>query len=156
METSGSVELPAALRGNRPAEFAMGLFPRMCLRIAEQHVKVGPGRELEHSPDSVLLATIRVAGTQPLQMTLFVDPVFGKRLARGLLGMQLDELAGELTLEAVGEFLNVLMGNVVATLEEEALDLRLEPPSFGVLPTTGWSFPVVTEAFGSAEIVLEV
>jgi hypothetical protein len=156
METSGSTELPAALRGNRPAELAMGLFARMCLRIADLSVKVGPGRELEAPLDGVLLATVRVAGTQALGITLFVDRTFGKRLSRGLLGMQLDELAGELALEAVGEFLNVLMGNVVATLEEEALELRLEPPSFGVLPTTGWRFPVVTEAFGSAEIILEV
>ncbi len=70
--------------------------------------------------------------------------------------MQLDALAGELALEAVGEFLNVLMGNVVATLEGEALELRLEPASYGVLPKTGWRFGVVTEAAGFAEIVLEV
>lgn len=154
-EVSGSSQLPHALRGNRTAELTMGLFARMCQRVADLNVKVGPGHELEGLPENVLLATIPVMGTQPLRITLLVDHTFGERLARGLLGMQLDALAGELSLEAVGEFLNVLMGNVVATLGEEALDLRLEPPSYGVLPTRGWRFEIVTEATGSAEIVLE-
>lgn len=154
-EASGSTELPAGLRGNRPADLALGLLTRMCLRVADLHVKVGPGRELEHPPERALLATISVAGPHPLRITLLADPPFAEKLARGLLGMQLDAFARELALDAVGEFLNVLMGNVVATLDEETLGLRLEPPSYGVVPTTGWRFEVVTEADGSAEIVLE-
>jgi hypothetical protein len=154
-EPSGSRDLPPALRRHRVAEFTLGLFDRLCRRVADVIVKVGPGRELAGLPDMVLVASLRVSGTRPLRVTLLADHRFGEKLAEGLLGMELDALAAQLALEGVGEFLNIWLGNVVASLEEEALDLRLEPPSYGVLPTRGWSFAVVTETAGSALIVLE-
>lgn len=154
-EPSGATELPPPLRGHRPAELTMGLFERMCRRVADLSAKVGPGRELEGLPDMVLVSTVPMLGSQSLRVTFMADSAFGEALSKGLLGMELDTLAGQLALEGVGEFLNVWIGNVVATLEEEALDLRLEPPSYGVLPTRGWAFDVVTEAQGSATIILE-
>jgi hypothetical protein len=150
-----SAPLPGALADHPTADLTMGLFPRLCLRVANLPVRVGSGAALREAPDRLLVASVDVVGTRPLRVTLLVDTEFGEKLARGLLGMKLDALATELALEAVAEFLNILMGNVVATLEERAHELRLEPPRFGVLPTRGVVFPVVSEADGSAEIVLE-
>jgi hypothetical protein len=154
-EPSGTNTLPPGLRGIRTAEVTANLFDRMCRRVADLNVKVGPGRALEGLPDMVLVASLDVTGSQPLRITLMGDGPFGEQLAKGLLGMQLDALAAELALEGIGEFLNVLMGNVVSTLGEEALDLRLTPPRYGVLPRDGFGFEVVTEAQGTALIVLE-
>ena len=87
---------------------------------------------------------------------MIVSGSFGEKLAVGILGMELAELASELALEAVGEFLNVLVGNVVSSLEQdEGLELRLEAPSYGVLPTSGFCVPITTEGEGSAQLILE-
>lgn len=154
-ESVPSAQLPGALADHPTAELAMALLPRMCQRVADLQVKIGGGVALDRAPERVLVASIDAVGTRPLRVTLLVDAKFGEKLARGLLGMKLDALAGELALEAVAEFLNILMGTVVATLEEQAHELRLEPPRFGVLPTRGIVFPIVSEADGSAEVVLE-
>jgi hypothetical protein len=155
-EPSVDETLPDALREHPPARSAMGLFAKMCQRIADLRVKVGRGSALGELPNRVLVSSVEVAGTRPVRITLMVDRDFGEHLARGLLGMELEALAADLALEAVAEFLNVLMGNVVASLTEKAHDLRLQPPSYGVLPTSGFIFPVVTEIEGQAEIVVEV
>ena len=104
----------------------------------------------------MLVASLSVIGIQGMRITMLVEASFGGKLATGILGMPLDDLASELALEAVGEFLNMLMGNVVAALEEEAIELRLEPPTYGVLPTSGWCFPLVTESAGDANVILEL
>ena len=150
------VELPAPLHGSPTADLVVGLLERMFRRVADMPVRLGGGEALSEAPDRVLVASTEAVGTRPLRVTLMVDPEFGERLARGLLGMKLDTLASELTLDAVGEFLNIMMGNVVATLEEQGYELRLEAPRYGVLPTGGWIFPIVTEADGMAEVVLEI
>lgn len=154
-EPVASTALPPVLAEHPTAATAIGLLPRLCLRVASLPVKVGRWEDLGVLPKRVLVASVEVVGTRPLRATLFADPAFGEKLARGLLGMQLDALAGELALDAVAEFLNVWMGNVVATLEPHAHGLRLEAPACGVLPTTGTLFPVVSENDGSAEIILE-
>lgn len=150
------VALPPALHGSPTAEAVLRLLPRMFRRVADLPVRVGEAEPLEQIPERILVASVEAWGTRPLQVTLLVDSRFGERLARGLLGMALDSLASELALEAVGEFLNVLMGGVVCALEGQAHELRLEPPRFGVLPTTGWVFPVASEAHGGADLVLEL
>ena len=154
-EATGTNELPRGLAANRTAIVAIGVLARMCRRVADLKVMVGPGRALEGLPDMVLVSSVEVLGTQPLRVTLMTDALFGERLTEGLLGMQLDSLASELSLDGGGEFLNVWLGNVVSSLAHEALDLRLSPPSYGVLPSRGWGFEVVTEAQGAAHVVLE-
>ncbi len=151
-----AVELPAALHGSPTAERVVALLPRLFRRVVDLPVKLGTGEALPGETDRVLVASIQAVGTRPLRVTLMVDRPFGERLARGLLGMQLEALASELALEAVGEFLNVMLGNVVGNLASEGVELRLEAPVYGVLPEAGWTFPVVTEADGSAELVLEI
>jgi hypothetical protein len=150
-----SAALPAGLAGHPTAATALALFPRLCRRVASLQVKVGSGDHLGELPDHVLVCSVDVVGTRPLRTSLLVSRPFGEKLAQGLLGMQLDVLASELALEAVAEFLNVWMGNVVAALEQQAHGVRLEPPTYCVLPTKGIRFPVVTENEGTGELVLE-
>lgn len=150
------VDLPALLHGSPSAELVVGLLPRMFRRVADLEVMLGPGEPIGQPSGRVLVASIDAVGTRPVRVTLLVDQPFGERLARGLLGMELDSLASELALEAVGEFLNVMMGNVVGTLEERSYLLRLESPRYGVLPSGGWVFPISSEADGEAELVVEI
>jgi CheY-specific phosphatase CheX len=155
-EISTKPTLPAPLAKNRVAEATSDLFARLLRRVAGIEASIGHGRELDALPQGVLVAAVQVVGTRGLRATLLVDQSFGERLAAGLLGLELEELASELALEAVGEFLNMLAGNVVSILEEEALELRLEPPCYGVLPSSGYQFEIETEATGSAMLILEL
>jgi hypothetical protein len=149
-------DLPGPLQGHRTAELTVSALPRFCRWVARMQAIVGPGRELETLPDDALVASLSVIGIQGLRITMIVKAPFGGKLASGILGLPLDDLAAELALEAVGEFLNVLMGNVVSALEEEAIELRLESPTYGVLPTSGWCFPIATESDGDAHVILEL
>lgn len=147
--------LPDALVGHPTAELAVALFGRMCLRVADLPVKVGAGSALGELRETVLVASVEVHGTRGLRTTLLVDPPFGEKLACGLLGMELDALAADLSLEAVAEFLNVLMGTVTTSVQELGHDAGLGAPGYGVLPSSGFVFPVVSEADGGADLVLE-
>lgn len=148
-------ELPPALAGNRVAEVTASLFKRLLLRVGGIDSQVGEGCSLAELPQGVLVAAVSVVGTHGLRITLLLDSRFGEKLAAGLLGLELEELASELALEAVGEFLNVLAGNVVSILSDEAFELRLEPPCYGVLPTEGFAFELQTEASGCGQLILE-
>jgi hypothetical protein len=149
------LDLPAALHGSPTAEWVVALAAPLLRRVADLEVQMGAAEALEGPVDHVLVACAEAVGTRPLRVTLMLEQRFGERLARGLLGMELDTLASELALEAVGEFLNVMMGNVIVGLEARGVELRLEPPRYGVLPDAGWMFPIVSEADGSAKLVLE-
>jgi hypothetical protein len=155
-ETPAKPALPGALVGHRLAEVTSELLSRLLLRVAGIDSRVGSGRELDGLPDGVLIASLPVVGLHGLTVTMQVEGAFGKKLAAGLLGFQLEELAGELALDAVGEFLNVLAGNAVSSLEDEALELQLKPPCYGVLPTQGFVFDIETESDGGAVLILEL
>jgi CheY-specific phosphatase CheX len=100
------------------------------------------------------VAGVRIAGSHALQVTLAADPPFAERLAVGLSGLDVSDLAEELSLEAVGEFLNIVAGNTVAVLDDAAVELCLSPPTYGVLPTSGFRFPVVGH-IANALLILE-
>ena len=151
-----SPELPDRLAAHPAASLAIGLVTRMLQRVAGMRAALGSAAPALPRPDRLLVANVTCTGTRPLTLSLVAEPRFAERLARGLLGMDLDALAPELALDAVGEFLNLLLGNVACTLATEGRSLRLGPPCWGVLPSSGWSFEIVTENDGSASLVVEL
>jgi hypothetical protein len=154
-DVPAELELPGALAGNRAAEVTVELLTRLLRRIVGIDAQLGPGREVEALPEGALLASVPVVGTHGVRITMIVETRFGEKLAAGLLGFDLEDLAAELSLDAIGEFLNVLAGNVVSLLDE-VLEFRLEPPCYGVLPTAGYAFDLETEGDGRAQLILEL
>ena len=114
---------------------------------------MGPGEPHDSLLQEVLVASVEIIGNHGVEATLAAERGFGERLALGVSGIDDASLASELAVEALGEFLNVLAGNVVASLEAEGLENRLEAPKFGVLPTEGTRFPVASE-YGRAAFVV--
>jgi CheY-specific phosphatase CheX len=153
LDGSGEIELPPALQGNRVAERLLSLLPRMCRRVARLDVKMGRGEPLDSLLEEVLVASLEVAGSHGVVMTLAAERSFGEMLALGISGIDDKSLASELAVDALGEFLNVLAGNVAASLEAQGLENRLEAPKFGVLPTEGTRFPIASN-YGQAVFVL--
>jgi len=153
LDGAGEIELPPALCGNRVAERLLSLLPRMCCRVGRLEVKIGRGEPLDSLLEQVLVASLEIVGSHGVVMTLAAERGFGEMLALGISGIDDKLLASELAVDALGEFLNVLAGNVAASLEAEGLESRLQAPKFGVLPTEGTRFPIASN-YGSAEFVL--
>jgi CheY-specific phosphatase CheX len=150
----GGVDLPDGLRGNRPARFLVDLLPRFCERVAGLEVKMKPPRTFTQLAPRDFVASLVVIARPGVEMALVADRGVGEKLTSGISGLDLSDLPPELAVDALGEFLNVLAGNVMAALErEEGLESRLEAPRFGVLPREGFEFELVT-LYGGASFVL--
>jgi hypothetical protein len=150
---SCDIDLLPALRGNAVAERLLSLLPRLFRRVARIEVKLGSGEPLDCLLPHVLVASLEIVGNRGLVMTLAAERSLGEKLAVGVSGIDDASLAAELAVDALGEFLNVLAGNVVAALEAEGLENRLEAPKFGVLPTAGTRFSIASD-YGEAVFVL--
>jgi hypothetical protein len=149
----GNVELAGGLTGNRLAEGFVDLFARFCLRVGHIEVKLSPGFPLEEPPHLPLVASLEITGNHGIHVALASDLEFGERLATGVSGLDLSDLASELAIDAIGEFLNVLAGNLVSILEQKGFEHRVAAPLFGVLPSDGLQFEVVSNT-GSATLVI--
>jgi CheY-specific phosphatase CheX len=154
---SVELSLPGELAGNPVAMRLVDLLPRFCMRVGRIEVKVETGRVLEEPPDFPLVATLGIIGSHGVELALATEPAFAERLASGISGLDLSTtdggLAGDLAADAIGEFLNVLAGNVVSVLDQEGAEYRVEAPRFGALPTTGYEFGVVSTTAGAAIVI---
>ncbi|MBW2272436.1 MAG: hypothetical protein JRG96_04135 [Deltaproteobacteria bacterium] len=150
----GSVELPEGLRGNRLARSLVDLLPRFCVRVGGLELKVKPPVAVTTLDPRDLVASVVVVANPGVEMALLADCGFGQKLASGISGLDLSTQPVELAVDALGEFLNVLAGNVMSALEQdEGLECRLEAPRFGVLPGEGYEFELVSLC-GEASFVL--
>ncbi len=150
---AGAPQLPASLHGIRVAECLVDLLPRYCNRMARLEVKLDSGARLVEPDRAELVASLGMIGNPDLKMVLSSDRTFGKQLAAGISGFSADDLSDELCLDAIGEFLNVLGGNVISILESEGLHYRLEAPRFNVPPVDGWRFAIAAQQ-GTASFLL--
>lgn len=150
---AGNPQLPEPLQGIRVAECLIDLLPRYCNRMARLEVKLDAGTRLAESDRFELVASLGMVGNPGVKMVLCADRTFGRQLASGIAGLSADSLSDELCLDAVGEFLNVLGGNVVSILESEGHIYRLEAPRFSVPPVDGWRFAIAAQQ-GEAAFVL--
>jgi CheY-specific phosphatase CheX len=149
----GGVDLPEGLRGNRFARSLVELLPRFCERIGRLEVKVKPAKTFDTLDGRDLIASLVVVANPGVEMALVADRSVGEKLASGISGLDLSTLPAELAVDALGEFLNVFAGNVMGALEREGVESRLEAPRFGVLPSEGFEFEMVS-LFGGASFVL--
>lgn len=147
------VPLPGELEFARVAECLIDLLPRYCMRMARIEVKVGAGEPLEGPIDDPLSTTLGMVGVPTIEMTLASDRAFCKKLGSGIAGLAAESLSDELCLDALGEFLNVLAGNVASQVEDEGHEYRLEAPRFGTAVGDGWRFDLASE-WGSAVFIL--
>jgi CheY-specific phosphatase CheX len=150
---AGKPPLPEALQGIRVAECLIDLLPRYCNRMARLEVKLDAGERLTEPDRLELVASLGMMGNPGVKMVLCTDRTFARQLAAGISGLPADGLSDELCLDAVGEFLNVLGGNVMSMLESEGQAYRLEAPRFNVPPVDGWRFEIAAQQ-GEAAFLL--
>lgn len=152
--TTGSVVVPAGLAATRMASVVLDLLPKLCMRVAQVRLKVGLGRRLVGPSVAAAHAASLVLRADPgLEVGLLADRAFGRRLAAATSGLEPADLDDELVRDGLGEFLNVLGGNVLAVLEKEGVRATLSPPRTDRAPDRGWGFEVVVTE-GAAALVL--
>lgn len=140
---SVGVTLPRQFEGSPLAAKLVDLIPRCMIRIARIEVRLHPG-EPPVGARRRLRASIRMTGNPPLELGLCSDQEFASRVAMGVLGFEPGELEVELIEDGLGEFLNIVAGNVVAVLSQSGIDVGIEPPRPGVAIPKGMAFEIIS------------
>jgi len=121
-------DLPGEIHGNSIAPIVLDLLPKFHLRVARLPLKTGFGQPLSKLPSFAYNVGVRIEGPASLQVTLLADEHFARALAAATAYLDEADLDRDLTVDGLGEFLNVLCGNVVAVLERDGTAFRLGPP----------------------------
>lgn len=141
------------LDDNPIAHVVLDLLPKFCMRLAKVPVKMGAGAPSSDSPGYTFNVGVAMQGTPGLDVVLCSDEIFGRLLASSVSGISDDRLTGELVLDGIGEFLNVLCGNAVAALERDEFQTRLDPPRPTGQPEGGIVFDLAV-GDGRASLIL--
>ncbi|MBW2293391.1 MAG: hypothetical protein JRG94_13925 [Deltaproteobacteria bacterium] len=150
----GEVVLPDALSRNRLAACLVDMLPRHTMRMARLEARVCDAGSLRASdPEVNLVASLVMVGSPGVQVHLLSELCFARKLAAGIAGFPESSVTVDLSLDGLGEFLNVLAGNAMSRLEAEGVEYRLEAPRYGQSPQAGWWFEIASN-WGRAALVL--
>jgi CheY-specific phosphatase CheX len=154
--TTDQIALPDALANHRAVQPVLSLFPRILRRVGGMQVKVGEIHALDSVPDfAEVRVSIPLHGVQGLDIALVSNSEFAERLASATSGLTEIDLDAEMVEDGVGEFLNVLLGNVLAALQTVGHPMELGPPDYEAELAGGWVVDLAAE-FGRAAIVLSL
>jgi hypothetical protein len=146
--------LPEALSKNRLALGVVDLLPRFTMRMSRLESQIGDAEPLRAiDPAMNLVASLVMVGSPGLEIHLLSELSFARKLGAGIAGLAESSVTADLCLDGLGEFLNVLAGNAVSSLETEGVEIRLEAPRYGQFPQTGWWFEIASN-WGKAALVL--
>jgi hypothetical protein len=148
------IDLPDALANHRATRHVLELFPRFTMRMARIHARVAVPRVFDGIPEfAELRVSIPIRGVCGLAVSLLADVEFAQPLAIATRGLEQASLEPELQRDAVGAFLNLLLGNVVTLLAQDGHRLELGTPDYEVEPGAGWIADLAVDR-GHAALVL--
>lgn len=104
------------------------LFPRLLKQQAQFSRLV---QSDEAAPATGVVASVEIAADRPFTLALGCDAATATAIACGFLSISPDECDDALAQDALGEFVNVLMGYVVKDVLPDDMSYRPSPPSFG-------------------------
>ena len=103
--------------GKRLLQFLTESFPELAKTIAGIVVKVEPTSAVEDAQQAEYTAQMNMTGDASCLLTLTVSNDFARVIMWGLFGMDFVD-STEMYPDAVGEFLNMLVGNASRSLEK--------------------------------------
>ena len=140
---SEDLDLSDSDAGKRLLKFLTESFPELAKTIAGIVVKVEPTMKASEATQAEFTAQMNMSGDASCLLTLSVSNDFARVIMWGLFGMDFVE-STEMYPDAVGEFLNMLVGNASRSLEKEGIKTRGEAPNFECeIPATGKCFQFV-------------
>jgi len=150
-----ALTLPGSLANSRLAEYLLGFFPKIALRIGGIKLKVVEGCLAADRHMGAHSASVPIAGEDGLELMITVDDDFATQLMHGLLGGEIPEEDEVPPLnDVLGEFLSIIAGNSLRALQEEGVKGRLGPPDYGgSAPDGGYAF-VLVSTVGKGTLVL--
>jgi hypothetical protein len=123
--------LPLELSSNRLAEFVVGFFPKITMRIADIRLKIAQGCEAAERHLKDHTASVLISGPEPIEFSLSVDKDFAEGILWGLLGGEIAPEDERPSYEdCLGEYVSIVAGNALMALQEEGVRGRIEPPSY--------------------------
>ncbi len=144
--------LPPDLASLRTAAISLDLVVKLALRMSRVHIKLGTPSNFVTCDRPVYCASLWIRGDEPLGLWIMSDAELAEKLAGGVTKLS-NGATREMVEDALGEFLNLVGGNAIALLERQQVRCELDPPRFGLVPTGGHAFDLVTSC-GSGTIVL--
>ena len=129
--------------GKQLIEFLTDKFPDLAKTIANIVVDIQPPGPVDTAQVGDYTAGMQMRGDLECTLTFSVSKDFARVIMWGLFGMDFID-AVEMYPDAVGEFLNMLVGNASRALEKEGLKTRGEAPTFDPqVPNQGRAFNFV-------------
>ncbi len=123
--------LPLELSSNRLAEFVVGFFPKITLRLTDVRLKIVQGCEAGQRHLKEHTASVLISGPEPIEFSLSADTEFAEAILWGLLGGEIAPEDERPSYEdCLGEYVSIVAGNALMALQEEGVRGRIEPPSY--------------------------
>ncbi len=145
---------------NRVAEFVVESFPRMTMRLARIHVKLGNGKGLGQAALKPYSASIKLMGEGGIRLGLSSDGELACEIIRGMTrimagdeDIQFGQEKGDYE-DLLGGFLDIVAGHAVASLESEGIRLEMGTPEFSEFGSAGYGFELTSTA-GHAVLVIQ-
>ena len=147
--------LPLELSSNRLAEFVVGFFPKITMRIADIRLKIAQGCEAAERHLKDHTASVLISGPEPIEFSLSVDKDFAEGILWGLLGGEIAPEDERPSYEdCLGEYVSIVAGNALMALQEEGVRGRIEPPSYkSCVPTGAFAF-VLASTRGTGTLLI--
>ncbi|MBT6178624.1 MAG: hypothetical protein HOI23_15360 [Deltaproteobacteria bacterium] len=147
--------LPLELSSNRLAEFVVGFFPKITMRIADIRLKIAQGCEAAERHLKDHTASVLISGPEPIEFSLSVDKDFAEGILWGLLGGEIAPEDERPSYEdCLGEYVSIVAGNALMALQEEGVRGRIEPPSYkSGVPTGAFAF-VLASTRGTGTLLI--
>jgi hypothetical protein len=136
-------DVTESLAGKQLIQFMTDKFPDLAKTIANIVVEIQPPGTVDTAQFGQYTAGMQMRGDLECSLTFSVSKDFARVIMWGLFGMDFLD-AVEMYPDAVGEFLNMLVGNASRALEKEGLKTRGEAPTFEpIIPDHGRAFNFV-------------
>ena len=149
-------DLPGYLLGNRLAEDTLEFIPRAIRRMSQLQIKMPTTCAPVEQTSRPIIATVLIRLEQGLRIALCTDEAFADELVYGVFGIPpvgVGDLDIDIRNDAVGQFLSIVAGTVLASLEQAGLEADSDPPILGVAPRSGYAFELVCTS-GRATLIL--
>ena len=150
------LHLPGRFAGHLLAAYVVEFLPKMAEKVSGIQLKVAYLEPEEATPYEIV-SSLTVHGDVPLRVHLSSDRVFARKFFHGNLAVFSEYTEQELLESALAEFLNILLGNAIAVLEQQHnLENKLEIPLMGIAKygEAMTYFPIVSTV-GNATLGLE-
>ena len=125
------IPLPGSLNENRLAAYVVDFLPKMLESLSDLKLKIG--RSGPYTGENLYenLASLSTLGSDAVCVTLSGDDEFTMALMEGVVGLRVDEPNRAILEDALGEFLNIVIGNAVVAFEQDGGNSDLEFPNYG-------------------------